>query len=53
MTQEQQITLVPIATIYEDKQQMLNGNGGGSEMVPHPSLVCQIFGVDKAKPRLG
>ena len=34
VSQEQQIALVPIPTIYEDEQEMLNGNSG-SEIVPH------------------
>ena len=35
MSQEQQITPVPGPTVYDDEQEMLNGNGG-SAMVPHP-----------------
>ena len=35
VSQEQQIALVPIPTIYEDEQEMLNGNGR-SAIVPHP-----------------
>ena len=45
MSQEQQIAPVPIPTIYEDEQEMLNGNGG-STIVPHPQLgVPDIKGV--------
>ena len=35
MSQEQQITPVPGPTVYEDEQEMLNGNGG-SAIMPHP-----------------
>ena len=35
MSQEQQITSIPGPTMYEDEQEMLNGNGG-SAIVPHP-----------------
>ena len=37
MSQEQQITPIPGPTVYEDEQEMLNGNGG-STVVPHPQL---------------
>ena len=35
MSQEQQITPVPGPTVYDDEQEMLNGNNG-SKIVPHP-----------------
>ena len=44
MSQEQPIALVPIPTIYEDKQEMLNGNRG-SEILPPPPSVPDIQGV--------
>ena len=37
MSQEQQITPIPGHTMYEDEQEMLNGNGG-SAIVPQPHL---------------
>ena len=45
MSQEQQITPVLGPTIYEDEQEMLNGNEG-STIVPHPQPgVPDIQGV--------
>ena len=47
MSQEQQITPVPSPTVYDDEQEMLNGNGG-SAIVPHPQLgVPDIQGVQR------
>ena len=47
MSQEQQITPIPGPTVYEDEQEMLNGNGG-SAMVPHPQPgVPDIQGVQR------
>ena len=47
MSQEQQITPVPGPTVYDDEQEMLNGNGG-SAMVPHPQPgVPDIQGVQR------
>ena len=47
MSQEQQITSIPGLTMYEDKQDMLNGNGG-STIVPHPQPgVPDIQGVQR------
>ena len=51
MSQEQQITPVPGPTVYEDEQEMLNGNGG-SAMVPTLNLVWRISRVYRAKARL-
>ena len=45
MSQEQQVTPIPIPTMYEDEQEMLNGNNG-LEMVPYPQPgVPDIQGV--------
>ena len=45
MSQKQQITPVPVPIVYEDKQEMLNGNSG-LEIVPHPQpSVPDIKGV--------
>ena len=33
MSQDQQLTPIPILTIYEDEQELLNGNG---EPMPRP-----------------
>ena len=45
MSQEQQITPIPIPIAYDDKQEMLNGNNG-LEIVPHLQLgVLDIWGV--------
>ena len=47
MSQEHQITPVPGPTMYEDEQEMLNGNGG-STIVPHPQPgVPDIHGVQR------
>ena len=47
MSQEPQITPVPGPTVYEDEQEMLNGNGG-SAIVPHPQPgVPDIQGVQR------
>ena len=47
MSQEQQITPVPNPTVYEDEQEMLNGNGR-SAIVPYPQPgVPDIQGVQR------
>ena len=51
MSQEQQITPIPGPTVYEDEQEMMNGNGG-STIVPTLSLVYQISRMYREKARL-
>ena len=47
MSQEQQIMPVLGPTVYEDEQEMLNGNGG-SAIMPHPQPgVPDIQGVQR------
>ena len=47
MSQEQQITPIPGPTVYEDEQEMLNGNRG-SAIEPHPQPgVPDIQGVQR------
>ena len=47
MSQEQQITPPPGPTVYEDEQEMLNGNGE-TAIVPHPQPgVPDIQGVQR------
>ena len=46
MSQEEQITLVSIPTVYTDKQEMLNGNGG-TELVPQPQPSMLVQGVQE------
>ena len=44
MSQEEQINPIPIPTIYTDKQEMPNGNGG-SELVLQPQHSMPVQGV--------
>ena len=44
MSQQEQITPVPISTVYKDEQEMLNGNGG-SKLVPQSQPGMPIQGV--------
>ena len=47
MSQEQQITPIPGPTVYEDEQEMLNGNRG-SVVMPHPQPgVLDIQGAQR------
>ena len=46
MTQEEQITPVPIPAIYEDEQEMLNGSSE-SELVLQPQLGMPVQGVQE------
>ena len=47
MSQEQQITPVPGPTVYEDEQEMLNGNGGSAMVPPPQPSVPNIQGVQR------
>ena len=46
MSQEEQITPVPIPTVYADEREMLNGNDG-TELVPQPWPGMPIQGVQE------